>query len=116
MNFRFRDCIDELGYQLDFIDIGASDLDEILVDDPIWSFLDHLCQIIYCLPAFEGDLNPAQIGGMRWVIEKTLCWVQQQQEVSSLKLRRIPAETEYSPAPQALKYTPCPAKKTLHFG
>jgi len=114
MNFRLSDLNWEFDFQLLTIDIGASD--EILVDDPIWTFLDNLCQIIYYLPAFNRNPNPTQIDNVLSIIETTLCWVQKQLEVGLLKLKSILAEIKYPPAPQILQYTPCSATKTLHFG
>ena len=59
---------------LQAIDVEPSE--EILPDDPIWSFLDHLCQIVYYLPAFDSDPHPHQIRHVWFFISTTLHWVQ----------------------------------------
>ena len=64
----------------------ASDVEpseEILVDDPIWSFLDHLHQIVYYHPAFDSDPDPRQIGHISALVLAILRWVQRHQEVGS---------------------------------
>ena len=66
--------------------LRASDVEpseEILPDHPIWSFLDHLCRIIYYLPVFDSDPHPQQIRHVWFLISKTLHWVQRHQEVGS---------------------------------
>jgi len=69
-----------LGASLDF---EASE--EIPVDHPIWSFLDHLYQINYCFPAFDIDPRRRQIRLVWFVISATLRWVQRNQEVNSVQ-------------------------------
>ena len=65
-------------------DIEASE--EILPDDAIWSFLNHLCRIVYYLPAFDTDPDPHQIQQVWLLIETTLLWVQEQQKVGSANI------------------------------
>ena len=61
--------------------------EEILPDDPIWSFLDHLCRIVYYLPAFDRDPHPRQVRHVWSLIEVTLLWVQLHREVGSMNYR-----------------------------
>ena len=64
--------------------LQASDVEpseEILPDHPIWSFLDHLCQIVYYLPAFDSDPHLYQTRDVWFLIAQTLHWVQRHQEV-----------------------------------
>ena len=66
--------------------IRASDVnpsEEILSDDPIWSFLECLCQTVYYLPAFDSNPHPQHILLVWDLISETLRWVQRQQEVRS---------------------------------
>jgi len=93
---------------------GVEPSDEILPDDPIWSFLDHLCRIVYYLPVFDSDPRPQQIRDVWFLISTTLHWVQQHQEVGSANYpdsyENTPLLTQYiSPAHQALELTPQPA-------
>jgi len=55
----------------------------IFSDDPIWSFLDRLCQIDYYLPTFDNYPHPQHILHVWDLISETLLWVQRQQEVGS---------------------------------
>ena len=66
--------------------LRASDVEpseEILPDHPIWSFLDHLCRVVYYPPAFDSDPQPPQIQQAWFLISQTLHWVQRHQEVGS---------------------------------
>jgi len=70
--------------------LRASDVElseEILPDDPIWSFLEHLCRIVYYLPAFDRDPHPNQVRRVWFLIRMTLLWVQRHQEVGSMNYR-----------------------------
>jgi len=83
LNPRPKDCqYVSFGEHLHASDIGASE--EILADDPIWSFLDHLYRIIYYLPSFGSDPDHFQILHIWSLISKTLCWIQRHQEVGSV--------------------------------
>jgi len=61
--------------------------EEILPDDPIWSFLDHLCQIVYYLSVFCRHPNPHNAPDVWFLIRTTLHWVQRHQEVGSMNYR-----------------------------
>lgn len=64
----------------------ASDVEpseEILSDDPMWSFLDSLCQTVYYLPAFDRNPHPQHILLVWDLISEILRWIQRQQEVRS---------------------------------
>ena len=77
--------------------IDVEPFEEIPVEDPIWSFLVHLHQIVYYHPVFDSDLDPVQIGDVWNLVSETLCWVQRNQEVGSVKcpLKVSPANILY---------------------
>jgi len=62
-------------------DVKASE--GIPSDDPIWSFLDRLCQIDYYLPTFDNYPHPQHILHVWDLISETLRWVQRQRKVGS---------------------------------
>jgi hypothetical protein len=92
--------------------LGASDIrasEETLVDHPIWSFLDHLCQINYYFPVFNSDPHLRQIRHVWFVISATLRWVQRHQVVclfSKMYFGNIYHLPHGPSAPQALEHAP----------